>query len=140
MGPVDVATTPANLLIDGQYYALSILDSSGAPVTAFDLPLVLTLVPPPGVDPATMSLWAIDPASGAMVQLQLQPNEDGTLSAALGALAPPANLAPTLSPTEPPTNDTPEADIAADAPEPDATAVPEATDATTERVLVNDGG
>jgi len=84
------STAAANLQINGEFYALQVLDSAGNLVTDFAQPLVLVIVPPPGVDSSTITVAVLDPTSGVLAPQKLQLIPDGTLSVDLSSIAAPA--------------------------------------------------
>ena len=86
----DPAMAPVNLSVNGCYYALSIVDSRGEPVGAFDVPLTLYFALPVGFDMSTLSVSAADPETGELAPIEVQVDEDGTASASLPALSAPA--------------------------------------------------
>ena len=83
---------PSNLQVGLQPYALTVTDTAGAPVTAFDPPLVLTLVPtddaPEAVegDPTQLEVQLLDADLSDFVPLDAIVNDDGSLSLTLTSI------------------------------------------------------
>jgi hypothetical protein len=107
-------------------------------VTTFDPPLVLVITVPEGLDPTTLTVAALDPATGLLVPLSPTPEPDGTLSVSLSSLAappgPPAPIdqpAPAVDPTVSPGQDegAPDASVPQTGADPaDGEAVPAASE------------
>jgi hypothetical protein len=116
LSAVDPSVAAANLEVNGQFYALSVLDNTGTPVTSFVQPFTLLITPPVGSDPSTLAVSALDPASGALVALQTQVTDDGHVLALVSALGAPANLQPAPPPS---TDAAPSAPVEAPALAPD---------------------
>ncbi|HYW87329.1 MAG TPA: hypothetical protein VFB50_06155, partial [Chloroflexota bacterium] len=83
-----------NLTVNGQFYALSVLDSGGAPVTSFQQAVSIFVTAPLGTDPSTISIAALDSVTGTLQALQTQITDDGRVAVLVANLAAPASLQP----------------------------------------------
>jgi hypothetical protein len=110
----------ANITINGQSFALVVVDDSGNPVTSFLQPLEVLVVPPPGTDPSALTISVLDPASGAFLAAQTQVTADGLVSVLVSDLAAP--VAPQPASAAPPADATSPSDAP---PAADATAAPD---------------
>jgi hypothetical protein len=120
-------TAAANIAVNGQLYALSVLDSAANPVTSFDQPVAMVVTPPSGSDPSALTISVLDSTTGTLQPLGTQIGDDGRVSVLVSSLAAPANLQP-----PPPPSDTP--------PPPSDTSPPPSDAAPTEPVVAPDGG
>jgi hypothetical protein len=114
----------ANITINGQSFALVVLDDAGNPVTSFLQPFELLVVPPPGTDPGALTISVLDPASGAFLAAQTQVTDDGRVSVVVSALAAPASPQPASAAT--PSDAGPAADATA-SPDDTAAAISDAS-------------
>jgi cytochrome c peroxidase len=89
-------TDPNNLQISGRRYDLTVYDSTGAAVTSFDPPLVVTFRPDPALLAAgnldALVLQVMNPDTGSLDQLATTVTDETRLTASLAALGASAQI------------------------------------------------
>jgi hypothetical protein len=94
----------ANIAINGQLYALSIVDSVGNPITTFLQPVTLL------TDSSAVSIATLDPSTGAVQSLPLDMTDDGRIQVSLMSLGVPAVLPEMPGPADQPPDAEPPSD------------------------------